>query len=476
MRRRDFLKSAAAVGARGLVPGSLLMLAAPEWVRAMTPGTWTAICGGAGYGSSYQNGARILDVVPSPMPTCPAATPHYSGIVDSWGGGTVDQQKGELLFVCNGGHADYPGNESYALAFRNGTPAWRRLTEPTPNSVMSVINSGYPTEYYYPDGFPRSMHTSGFPTFGDYKVWFPFSNSVTDAAGNSVDQVSSFNRYDATLLSYDNMGQVLPYSVMTTYGATGPTSTPIGPYNYYGTGNVTNLGNNAPFGYGIFDRWAHRVYGFSNYSTSALAIWSFPTIGASAGVSSGLYTGGATPPRPAWICSVYDLRLIVFGANGGYDNGTVWVYDIASEIANGGPNKGTLTQVTNITGTGWYGATVGSSGMCDSGAAYVARNRSIAVGSPRDIAGTIYKLAIPTTTDSYGRTVYNPSGQWVWTNFTPSGASTNPANWIEGGLANDGTFSKWNIIENMGDGNSGIVFCGRVEGPTYVYKIPSAGL
>jgi hypothetical protein len=80
------------------------------------------------------------------------------------------------------------------------------------------------------------------------------------------------------------------------------------------------------------------------------------------------------------------------------------------------------------------------------------------------MGGQIRKLVIPTTGSAY-----NPSGQWVWSTISPGGATPTAA----GG---QGTYSKWNIVEDMGNGRAAIVFCGGISLPTFVYKVPVAGI
>jgi hypothetical protein len=53
------------------------------------------------------------------------------------------------------------------------------------------------------------------------------------------------------------------------------------------------------------------------------------------------------------------------------------------------------------------------------------------------------------------------------------------ATWqVSTGLGSDqnGAWSKFNIISDMGNGQSALVVCMEVDQPTYVYKLPRAGV
>lgn len=476
------------VSVTGVLQGGSL----PAWWPNVAPNSWAAIAGGAGFGAAWQNGARLTDVQQQPLSTAVfppgnSYSGHFSGILDSWGGASLHPIRGEYMIVNNGGHADYSGNEGYGVRLFDDIPGYRRYMDYTPNAILSDSTQFNTTHWYYEDGFPRSQHSSGFPTYGDGKIWYPACNSVTDPAGNGADQVISFNREDATLIAALAAGSPLAYGVMTSYGQLSAGGTGIGPWNYYGTTNVA--GQNWPFGYAVFDPNSHRVYAISNYSTSALQIWGFATQGAQIGISSGVSNAngaGASPPRPSWMCICPDLRIIVFGSNGSFFPGTLWVYDIASEATNGGANHGLVSQVASVSGdigpggqAGWYGHSVGT-GLAfdsDSGACYVpgTSTKCIFVGSPRDLANVFWKLQIPLKVDG----TYNPAGNWVWTKVTPATGSTDTASWCQDTHAaqppNNGCFNKLQCLQ-FPDGTFGVVFCGLVGGPTWVYKIPAAGL
>ncbi len=80
----------------------------------------------------------------------PIGTKDASAILDAWGGGVFDTKRDRLV-LYGGGHNDYAGNELYA--FDVPTESWIRLTDPTPNELITTCVD------YYGDGRPSATHT-----------------------------------------------------------------------------------------------------------------------------------------------------------------------------------------------------------------------------------------------------------------------------------------------------------------------------
>ena len=79
--------------------------------------------------------------------------PGYAPLlIKAWSGGTVDVNRSRLL-VWGGGHADYWGNEMYALDLP--TMSIQRIVEPSPKTAEAKCASALP------DGTPTSRHTYG---------------------------------------------------------------------------------------------------------------------------------------------------------------------------------------------------------------------------------------------------------------------------------------------------------------------------
>jgi hypothetical protein len=385
----------------------------------MQDNTWVAVANSVG--------RRIIDHIPVPTPAATGASYGNSprAITNAWNGASVDQRRGEYIMVANGGHADYAGNEAYGINFRQENPAWRRLSDPTPNSFMTGISDE--GNGLYADGRPRAMHNT-FQCFGDGRVWMPLMNSVTSGGGGSIDKKISWNR-----------------DLLGTAATPAPYST--NPWNDYGA-VFGGLGlTSMIFGVAVFHRYRHRVYGLGGNGANNTTWWYINTLGPNIGTSSFFQSGQSFGHWGGWAVCAHDLDIIVAGD---HLRNAICVLNCATN---------TWTQITNVSGTGFYSS--------NSGGVYVAKNRTIGIGHPTALGSSFYRLAIPTTTVN-GKIVYNASGQWVWSTISPGGATVT--------TEAVHTYSRWNIVEDMGDGRSAIVYCGGIDYPTYVYKIPAAGL
>jgi fibronectin type III domain protein len=421
-----------------------------EWVppaRVTAPAWWTSLADGAVTTIAGGVGQRISDVFPSPTPSTPLGGEGIHGITDSWDGAAVDWKRGELLLIANGGHADYPGNEGYALALRAATPGWRRISDPTPNSYLATYSSVNSVQTYG-DGRPRSDHTSGWPTYLDGQVWFP-AQSATPAIGSAAPAAYSYNR--------DRLGAALTPMPHSDNGGT------INPFEIWGQiPGMAGTGSNGAFTFGCAcaDPYEHYVYAFSGfgYDRTTFYYWRIKTLGPNKGqMQSWLANGGNPYANAHWCICAPELRIAVIGDDSA--NQRIIVLDLTKV-----GQAGDLTPITNITGTGYFQGGLG----VGHGAAYIARNNTIALGDPPNLGKTIYRLKIPTKTVN-GRKVYDPAGQWIWSNFTPAGVTPQFA-------ALERTFTKWNYVPDMGDGRDAIVYIGDTSTPTWVYKIPAAGI
>jgi hypothetical protein len=94
----------------------------------------------------------VSSLVPTPKPY---GTTGYPAIMSAWSGAAYDTTAARLL-VFGGGHGDYAGNEVYAFDIE--TLVWTRLTDPSPNSVITPPPS-QPWGETYTDNLPRSRHS-----------------------------------------------------------------------------------------------------------------------------------------------------------------------------------------------------------------------------------------------------------------------------------------------------------------------------
>jgi hypothetical protein len=124
-------------------------------------------------------------------------------------------------------------------------------------------------------------------------------------------------------------------------------------------------------------------------------------------------------------------------------------------------NQIAILNLENVA-AGWKYKTPGGSpaGMGDgTGAVYHAASRAVLTW--RDYGSQIRKLAIPSDP-------VNGTYSWSAINAAGSNTVTPPAGPAQG------TFGKFNIIEDMGNGRSALVLVTSTTGPVYVYKLPSA--
>lgn len=386
---------------------------APAWFNSQSDNTWTAI--------ASSTGQRITDHIPSPVPHVDTFGDSPNSICTAWTGGSVDQVRKEYLLCANGGHGDYPGNECYALTLTAATPAWRRISAPTPNSSMTNWPNSGPDGLNL-DGRPRAMHNT-FQCFGNGRVWMPYMNSVTSGNGGHFNRQISFNR--------DLLGAALtpaPYST--------------NPWNDYGS--LSGVNNNvAGFGVAVHHNVRNRAYGLAGNGANNTNWWFVNTSGGSIGTGQAFTSSQTFGHWGTWAVCASDLDIVVAGD---HLRNAVCVLNCATN---------TWTQVTNITGSGYY--------QQNAGGAYCPINKTIAVGNPPTVGNTFLKLQIPTSGGAY-----NPSGQWVWSQVAGGGSTITSVT--------DKAFSRWNIVEDMGNGRSALVFVGGIAMSTFVYKIPAAGL
>lgn len=437
MKRRDFLMASGA--AAGVLPILSKVQAAacpPPGFTVNNSGMTSTICGNTSPGtapawfvnqadSTWTTIASVGTI--GALPSSGGVAPSDS-IISAWTGGAVDQSNREYILCANGGHADGNDNSAYALSLGAATPAWRRLSEPTP--VAQMGDQTLESDGKFADGRPRAMHSTN-ECFGDGRVWFPMMCSVSSNQGGHANWVLSYDR-----TSLGAASSPLAY-----------TTANLGPWTFHGRTNANTTAYG--FGVGVFDRVNHRIYGFANGSGSAGALWwRFASQGSSIGVSTA-YSDSLTI-FPQWAICAHDLGIIVVGSS--------WQNDI--KVLNIASN--TWTTITNVSGTGFFAQ--------GAGAVYIAANHSIAIGDPRTTGGSIYKLVIPTTSGG----AYNSSGTWAWGLVTPSGGPSLAT--FASSSSNNSASSKFNIVEDMGNGQAAIVMVTKIAGPTYVYKIPAAGL
>lgn len=347
-----------------------------------------------------------------------------TAITNAWTGGCADQVRGELILAANGGHGDYSGNEVYAVAMRNSAPAWVRLTNAsTPTGGSDASNS----TGQYGDGRMRSQHGWNLCTFGNGRVWYLGLSGMYQTGFNST-AVHSFNR--------DTVGS-------------GPFPVANAPWVYHGmghTGAQLSGGNLVHDGCAAaFDRIGNRAWCFSGAGAANDGSGLISVDASTGSITRHLVSGGA-PAGGHWAAVAYDVspRVLILGRK----DGVIRVVNLESP-----------TSITTVTQSG------SPTALADRvGAVYHAPSRAVLCWDS-SYGTSIRKLKIPT----------NPlTGTYTWSTVTAAGGGATPPGTLDGDF--QGVYSKFNIIEDMGNGQGCLVAVCRVTGSTYAYKLPAGEL
>jgi hypothetical protein len=392
---------------------------APAWFEALPDRAWTKI--------ASASGRRLVDVGPQPPLTIEGRT--LDSIITSWTGACVDQTRGELLMAANGGHAAYAGNECYILRIRSDTPRWHRLNDPTPASHVIIEPASGPAQYA--DGRMRSVHNWNRMQFHNGKVWHP-SQDAYYSPTHSVAAVWSFNR--------DSLGD-------DAAGWPAPWRDDKGPWTSHGLvgiGSASFIG-----GPSALDRVGNKIWSFPEANGGSFPYWSVDTR------TGAIQTFTGTGPNPhfggQWAIVAHDLRILVVSDQ---NSSNVFVMDLTN------PQAGVTARPTSG----------GQSGLTWFGGVYHERSKAILTYEVTKLGGgNIRKLKIPTRSDGK----YDPAGSFEWSTISPAGGGVVPT--VE---RQDyaGTYSKFNIVEDMGNGQSCLVPVTGIADFTYVYKVPSFGV
>ncbi|MBS0366443.1 MAG: hypothetical protein JSR67_11555 [Proteobacteria bacterium] len=454
MKRREFLTAAASAGiAAGVLPRRAAAEAqpgaaaagAPPWFQALPEGQWVAVADGSGHGAG--GGHMITQVLPSPLPEFPGLSNNPTAIAQVWTGAFLDQGRLEYGFCATGGHADYCGNETYVLALSDPKqPGWRRLTTPSPSAAIAAASpplnspSGGDSGPTYGDGYSRAMHNS-YQAYLDGRVWMAVQNSVACASGGGTDITTSFNR--------DALGEALTpvsYANSNVWAFHGHMDNP---WNYY-----------APWGFGfsVADKVNHRVWALPAYAYDHAAVTLYGyinTSGSHPGTTKSFSTGqGFGGWR--WAACADDLQILIAGDA---------VKQRVAILNLSRPGAGWV-QPDKVSGTGLWGSP-GSIGPCP-GAVYDAANHCVYVADPPNSGDTraIYRLQLPVSNGKYVS-----SGAHSWTQVGLAGTQ-----FVINRQRNTSTYTKFNMVQDMGNGQKCLVYCPGADGPTYVMKVPLTGI
>ncbi len=405
---------------------------APAWFTAMPATTWVEVAGGSGFGATYQNGATIRTVSPDPL-----AYPNAQGaegvaaVMDDWTGGCTYQAGAQYLIPCQGGHNGYYGNEIYSLALRANVPSWQRIWGPTADAQIMRTEYGYNAPYAgYADGAPRTSHgwfsnlctTSG-------RVLITFSDACPTGEWTTECYSMDVKNTAAGWTFHGRLWQTLP-----------------------GTPGSGFLYQNGP---GAYDKTNNRFYRAAEGSVAKGVVGVSVDAMLAAGPQSKI-TGPQVPGS-----SFHDFFFN--GIGGGWSailddmtprcwvvasiiNNEVWIMDLTN------PNAGFTRRTTAGTANGF---------LPGLGAVYHKPSRAILVGG-HERGNTLNKLSITGT---------NPlTATYTWSAVTIGGPTPRAS------VNQRGTWNKWQMIEDMGNGQSAIVMATNVDYPTYVLKLPTSGV
>lgn len=432
---------------------------APAWFESMPENTWIAVAGGIG--------RRIYDVRPNPA--VGASNAAFAGgnglaaVTTTWTGGCVDQARGELILAANGGHDGYYGNEVYACALKSEQPTWVRLTDPTPDShLRKDATSSYGVPAFNNDVGPqgygrmRSVHGYNRCCFGGGKVWYAGQDSYASGPGGSAMAVWWFDR--------DALGDG-PFP--QPHVANEPF-----PWRFHGMALEQAL-YPGPFesSPSAFDRVGRKVWSLSN-NADPVVVWSVDTQSGAISRYSGAvgavrYSGKQAIFGGMWAAIAHDLGVLIAPL---FRTPAVAVLDLNA------PERGFTVHAATPEidwdpnrrlGTGTYAVAPGEQAP-GYGASYQLATSSVLVGCPWMNGDRIRRLSVPTRV-SGGNRIFDPSGTFVWSELRPSpggAALTFPSDY-------QGSFGKFNMVEDMGNGRTALVVVTDVMGPVYVYKLPA---
>lgn len=335
------------------------------------------------------------------------------GVMAAWGGAAVDTDRQSLVIPAQGGHSNYYGNEVYELLLNVAIPAWARVLNT--RYTFSGADDGL-----MDDGSPCSHHGNSHVCYAaNVQRTYIMPLNFTAQVGSSTNKVFRFN-------------------------AASPAWTQM---------------NNIP-GSGLDQ--GSGVNGGIVYQPSAGYIW---LVSAQSDVSLARYN----PLTDTY--TLYDLAAV--GGNTlftGYSGKLaisstgLLVYISGSVVGQDGSFK--FLDLANIS-AGWRSpAALTGTPPASEGPGLIWHTASAAFIGWDGSSGNakVKKLSVPANLSS---------GTWAWTDISPAGTNAvTPSN-----RQGNGSFGRFNILENLGgSGRDCLVLVNDVSGPTYVYKLPAAGL
>ena len=265
----------------------------------------------------------------------------------------------------------------------------------------------------YSDGLPRARHGYNRCVWGNGRVWY---------AG--VDGVADSGYWSLACYSFNRSSLAWTYHGIPSNNTTGSYSWEGGPAAYDKVGNKV---------------WSAAQFGLQDggYSVDA-------TTGA---LTKFNWVLSGNPFGYAWSVIAHDLRVWIVGS---VNEARIWILNLDNTAA-GWTQLSTSGSPNGFTSGG--------------GAVYHQASRAILVWH-HSYGASLRKLAIPSSP---------LSGTYTWSTVNPAaGNSVTPPGALDADF--QGAFSKFNMIEDMGNGQSALCFVGRTTGQTYAYKVPASGV
>lgn len=415
---------------------------APAWFVGMKDRTWAAIAGGPGYGSSYQNGNRVSDVAQSL-----GVAQTYNGdegppaIVDDWTGGCANQTTKEVFLPAQGGHSGYFNTQIWALNLSADAPAWQCIWNVDPANIQSNELGYNPPSFGNSDGSPRTVH-GWFHVFCDTagRLWITAVNANPSGSWGTNCYSIDRNNLSAGWMYHGRLYPSIPG------GAPGSTFS-----------------------------WQAGAGAFDPNSGTSGQIWKRADFYVGQGVvrldcASAVAAGpqsASGPQTPG--CAFYDDRDIVGAAPAPsvITPDRHWIQLVGAGLP--------IIEVMDLSNPGSLFATISPSGIAPvpegAGAVWHAASNALLVfsvaGAGSGTSPTLYKLALSGSSPLTAAYAWEPVANDSSNTVTPAS---------DRGSQFNGLYSKFQIINDMGNGQSALVAMCGYAGPTYVYKLPAAGV
>lgn len=345
---------------------------------------------------------------------------QYYGLTDAWIGGAVDQSRREFVIGAPGGHtvSDATNNAVYVFRLGDASPQWYRTRNGDTGSSNTVNSAGQTSS-----GNPIDTHSYHRQCASPGRLWMPGLDSMTGADGQWT--TSTFS-YDLT----QNSGGV---------------------WNRHGrwqTGSVEKMLG----GSSAYDPVTERIFSVGQYGFPG-SYFHVPTVLAAGNVEF-----------PNAVTGVVNNITIPNQFGGGPGYSVMMCADDLRLLILMGDNTA-LSTMNPDSPTGWTGRSLGSGNNYSDGMGMVYHRgtRRIYRLARNGGTSTIRVIDIPTTI----------SNSWTGRNVTLTG--TLPS--VDTARTGAASYSKFNIIHDMGNGEACLVWYPRRDTTgMYVVRVPAGGL